>query len=339
MMTSAPNKNNMLSGQMDINTVSGYTADDSSTGIGRLTDFEDSDGNDDTEPNSESKSESTVVSIARLDPKSIESSTDTLIADNAVNGGGVIDIGGVNGEVSGKKVIRVLPKTDTGRWQESSDPVVVHEGKTEFINTTSNVANGVLENGVRSDGNDLSLKRSTHIEGQMNGDGPMNGDEGVMMSSEPSLPVHCEVCATSRRLLGGIVLSSASVHGNGNSSSSNTNQVITTSSAAVIPSTAAGILVSGSGDICKISSYNTPMHSRTPSTGVPVTPDENCGQIRSVSERQLQEIALGTSSCSTSGRSTFDVDGLASLHDEVQTRLNTIVFGYRVSSLIYIINY
>lgn len=324
---------------------SGYTADDSSTGIGRLTDFEDSE-NDDTEPNSESKSETTVVSVSRVDPKSIDSSTDTLVADIA--GGGLVDT--AKGD-AGKKVIRgdrILPKTDVA---VESNPVDGH-GKTDIVHTHTPINLGLLDNSNsllikrRAEGVEATSKRNggcvvpTHEEfhsgrgksksvggDSQNGDTPL-GEDGI---PEPTLPVHCEVCATSRRLLGDVL--SASVHGNTNPSSNNNIMTSTTVPSVISPSNV--VLSAGCADASKISSSNTPMHSRTPSTGVPVTPDDHGVQTRSVSDRHLQDIALGHTCAPNALRSAFDVDGLSSLHDEVQNRLNMIVNGYKVSNCSY----
>lgn len=313
----------LVNSDRNLHNVSGYTADDSSTGIGLLTDYEDSE-NEDTEPNSESKSESTVISMSRgVDPKSVESSTDTLVADAAL----------VSDATDSKTIRgdhRVL-KTDVNRVCASYS--VGQGGKTDSVN---NANTGLPDNST------IAKRRLEAVDPTSNATAPdevfgppktkattmaseiitTDVDIGLPPPAEPTLPVQCEVCATSRRLLGDIALSS-SVHGTMNSSNNN----ITTSTSVISPSN--GIITAGNGVASKVSSYNTPMHSRTPSSGLPASPDESGVQVRI--DRQLQDATLGAS-CSVT-RSAFDVDGLSPLHDEVQNRLNTVISGYKVCAI------
>ncbi|ODN00265.1 Myotubularin-related protein 3 [Orchesella cincta] len=316
-MTRSPTKINNFIDQ----NISGYSADDSSTGINQLNDFEDSE-NDDTEPNSESKSESTVISIAKLDPKSIESSTDTLVPDT---------IGLPDTAESAKIRNERIMKTDLTKTRESS--CIGQRGKTDCVVSTAGIMpessvvskrkpEGVEPVSKQYTSNNI-LPEDVIARSKPKSDKVINEpllsemENGALPEQGPSL--HCEVCATSRKLLRETYLSS-SVHGNVNSA----NNHFTASTSVISPSN--GIIVTGSGSASKFSSYNTPMHSRTPSTGIPATPDEN-GTLCRLDRQGLQDITLGASY--TSIKSAFDVDGLLSLHDEVQNRLNMIVSGYK----------
>ncbi|CAL8079238.1 unnamed protein product [Orchesella dallaii] len=322
LKTSTPVKMSPNKMNYSANT-SGYSADTSSTGINLLNDFEDSE-NDDTEPNSESKSESTVVSIAKLDPKSIESSTDTLVPDTI----GLPDSSDSGGKLRNERIM----KTDLTKPRESS--CVGQRGKTDCVVNNAGIGPDISVVSKRKpEGVEPTLKQCTSnnlspedliIRSKAKSDTVINEQLLAEMENggppEQGSSLHCEVCATSRKLLSRDTYLSASVHGNVNSSNNN----IITSTSVISPSN--GIIATGSGIASKFSSYNTPMHSRTPSTGVPATLDDHMAQLR-LDKQQLQDITLGASY--TSIRSAFDVDGLLSLHDEVQNRLNMIVSGYK----------
>jgi hypothetical protein len=253
---------------------------------------EDLSENEDTETNSEGKSESAVVNFL----KSIESSTDTLVAESGV-------------------------------MSESTynQKVVVHElqNKTEYLlaERSSNLDRTRSPIGVEKTESDDSLvgELTEATKDPENVSRLADAEEGT-----------CLVCETSRKLLLGDAVSSTPSSAGTSNIPSNTNGV-----QSVPVSSSTGTNGSSSGYGSKFSSYNTPMHSRTPSTGIPATPVEEVPNKISYQsqEKWNPESALpllGSIITSTS-KSSYDVDGLVPLHDEVQSRLHIIVSNYRVS--------
>lgn len=237
------------------------------TNLSLVADGEDVSENE--EPNSEEKSESTVINLKYL--KSIESSTDTLV-----------------------------PEVTTG------------------------VQNFILEETGKTDG-ETDIARKTEME-KCESNKPLTDSLGKDQSSGELDPVaQCEVCVTSRRLLKNEVPISMGQGTTTTTTSSSSGTSSTLSSVTVFAEgNSSNMNRSGSGS--KFSSYNTPMHSRTPSTGVPGTPEE----LQPQSGKNVLQNAEATVKTKSS---FYDVDGLEPLHDEVQSRVTSIISGYKVRLL------
>lgn len=280
-------------------------------GGGETEDFSE---NEDTETNSEGKSESTVINLL----KSIESSTDTLVAEI-----------GVVSEFCGNRrsVVGVNLKTD--HLECSSDEFsckTERENLAEISETRIFQDNG-LEVSVNGYYSLATRDKSQEVIELTNGDKSvkceLNQNDIDMDGTQP-----CEVCASSSKLLKGHALINGSAT-NGSSSSSY-NNIVSSNSVHAMPSTAGN----SSGYGSKFSSYNTPMHSRTPSTGIPATPEESSYQLRNgYQEKWTSDVptpAIGPGP-GTTNNTSYDVDGLAPLRDEVQSRVNVIVSSCMVS--------
>jgi len=243
---------------------------------------EDTSENEDTETNSDGKSEATVVNIL----KSIESSTDTLVAEL-----------GVMTDSSNQL------KTLGSELHNKTDNVIVTENNKKPYKSPT-----VAEKTVSD--NSLVVELLEATKDPENETGWVEPDEGT-----------CEVCETSRKLLLGDAVNTVS-----------TSTTTSTSGVQAVPvplSTGTNAFSSGYGS--KFSSYNTPLHSRTPSTGVPATPEETSSKQQ---EKWRPEPSYNSQGIhpSSSTKSPYDVDGLAPLHDEVQSRLHSIISSYKVNN-------
>jgi hypothetical protein len=242
------------------------------------------------ETTSEEKLESTVINLKYL--KSIESSTDTLVAES----------GAMTESQSGiqKFVMEINNKTERNELENVRADIL---RKTE---------NDRVSEGLEINKNDCEETGKHFL------------DTNAVKELVPGVPdldqiigtQQCEVCATSRKLLLEDVTN--------NTSSVNTSSILNTST---ITTTTNNINITSfqsqpsSGS--KFSSYTTPMHSRTPSNGIPATLEE------SLKPTAQEKLSLEVPNASGS-KLSYDVDGLEPLHDEVQIRLNIIISSYKV---------
>lgn len=257
--------------------------------------------------------------------KSIESSTDTLVAEN-----GVLFEGG-----KGFPSTDMINKTDSPVLKRPVDSKSANFSATQNERKMNGVVNGIQSTDEKvSDGKqDIVVNHVQQVVKLSTLEEAVNGsekekqincdavDDYVRGLSRNGLSNHCEICAKSWKIVGDFIDSNSAAL----TCSNNVNgtQALISSS-----STSSGIGPSNSGS--KYSSYNTPIHSRTPSTGIPATPCEDVGGIVSLNgmgkqDRQTIDLPFGS-------RPTFDVDGLTTFHDEVQSRLSSITTDFRVSS-------
>lgn len=320
------------------------------------------DSENEEETNSEQKSAASVINLKYL--KSIESSTDTLVAESIVTPDPPFS-----------------PSNNSMSYSYSSAVVGNGSGMHKFeMDVHHKTERDQVEAGVRAD----ILLRKTEPERRVynptlqSKEGEENSFTGKRIARESietnskdllaalanlpqsgpdldqiiGIPQQCEVCATSRKLLQDDV--PLSTHSNAlNTSNSSTitaqstNNITTstTGSVAMPPpsststSTSSTLYPVGNGVSNGTKNGVTPNHSRTHSTsaGFPY------GVVNSTSEEQEQGSSgsikqLGPrgerflpTNIGTLTKPYFDVDGLEPLHDEVQSRLNVIISGYRVS--------
>lgn len=305
-----------------------------------IADTEDFSENEDTETNSEEKSESTVVNLKYL--KSIESSTDTLVAEMGVTHESSVGIGiqrfvmDVNNkterDVLDSVRADILRKTEAERLLDNTN----HEKEIE--ETTAKLR-------YLCDTSSLLYTDKSGIKDLVQ---PGSDLDQIIGNQQ------CEVCATSRKLLSddvpttnpnGVVSNGSITTLNGtiaNNTTTTTTNNLASVQTTLQTSSSINSLGNNASNGSKYSSHNTPLHSRTPSTGIPVPPEESyffgkpvAGErfINHHYHHQYHHFDIPSTRLGT-----HDVDGLEPLHDQVQSRLHTIITGYRVRVILPSIN-
>lgn len=254
---------------------------------------EDSD-NEDTEPNSESKSETVCASpLPKLGPNSIDSSTDTLVAESS----------------STTSVKGNDPCSDQSMNRTSSDSVVTHllNHKDKRLTVHSGEAGGDTNGSIDFSKKVIPSLQNCTVPGMVNG---VVSSQGLDVGTgHCQVCANCQVCATNRKFLAsnGVDISSVSMREG--------------SPPPLYPSRAS----SSSG---KTSRYSTPLYSRTPSSGYPATPSDE-----KLLDRLPDCMGNGVGRGSTAAilAQKMDLDGLAPIKNDVQNRVQQIFADFKVS--------